>query len=182
MLMRKTLACLLIPTLLTIANTSKANALSTDVEEKVELINIKNGYDKLQEGIQRRKEIEEKVNKRIDNIIARQEKEEQERIERENSYDIEFLLTYYSRHPSENGGYNCTAYGEALREGIVANNMYPKGTKILLEDGREYVVADKGGNSYFNNYYHLDVFVDTYDRDKVLKMGKQNIKGKVVLP
>ncbi|MEO2679057.1 hypothetical protein [Clostridium butyricum] len=187
MLMRKTLACLLIPTLLTIANTSKANALSTDVEEKVELINIKNGYDKLQEGIQRRKEIEEKVNKRIDNIIARKEKEEQERIERENSYDIELVFSFYTNLSEENGGYEgITCTGEQLQYGHLASNVWGLGTKFETENGEIFTVADRGG-SHFNSYNRVDCYIPRNQgesvnqyKKRVLNMGRKTIKVKLM--
>lgn len=204
MLMRKTLACLLIPTLLTIANTSKANALSTgkveenkvinynDTNDDLTLMNMYLNYElecqrdnlmaKVHRDIKAKELITQKVNERIDSQIKRLEEQEQKRIEEENSYNIDFVLTYYSRHPSENGGFNCTAKGTPLREGIVANNFYPMGTKIILEDGREYIVEDRGGSSYFSNDYRLDVFVDTYDQNYVRSLGVTKIKGKVIYP
>ena len=201
--MRKTLACLLIPTFITFYNTNKANALSTEVENKV-INNINNDTNednfslmirylnheleyqrdtfqaKVHRDIKSRELIKQKVNERIDKQIERQEKAEQERIEKENSYNIDFVLTYYSRHPSENGGHNCTCIGTPLREGIVANNYYPIGTKIELQDGRIYVVEDKGGTKHFNNYNRLDVFIDTYDVNYVNSLGVTKIKGRVI--
>ena len=201
--MRKTLACLLIPTFITFYNTNKANALSTEVENKV-INNINNDTNednfslmtrylnceleyqrdtfqaKVHRDIKSRELIKQKVNERIDKQIERQEKAEQERIEKENSYNIDFVLTYYSRHPSENGGHNCTCIGTPLREGIVANNYYKIGTKLELEDGRIYVVEDRGGTKHFNNYNRLDVFIDTYDVNYVNSLGVTKIKGRVI--
>lgn len=204
MLKRKTLACLLIPTLLLIPNASKANALSTEKVEDNKVINYNDTNDdltlmnmylnyelewqrddlmaKLHRDIKAKELITQKVNERIDSQIKRLEEQEQKRIEEENSYNIDFVLTYYSRHTSENGGFNCTAKGTPLREGIVANNFYPMGTKIILEDGREYIVEDRGGSSYFSNDYRLDVFVDTYDQNYVRSLGVAKIKGKVIYP
>ena len=201
--MRKTLACLLIPTFITFYNTNKANALSTEVENKVINNKINNTNEdnfslmtrylnceleyqrdtfqaKVHRDIKSKELIKQKVNERIDKQIERQEKAEQERIEKENSYNIDFVLTYYSRHPSENGGHNCTCIGTPLREGIVANNYYPIGTKLELEDGRIYVVEDRGGTKHFNNYNRLDVFIDTYDVNYVNSLGVTKIKGRVI--
>ena len=189
---KKTLACLLIPTFITIGNTNSANALINE-ENKInnyEFMKQHLAYetdyqkDTLQAKFNRDKKakelIQEQVNKRIDAIIERKEKEEQERIEKENSYNIDFVLTYYSRHPSENGGHNCTASGSPLREGIVANNYYPFGTKIELEDDRIFVVEDRGGSKHFNNWTRLDVFIDTYDQNYVRSLGTTKIKGKII--
>ena len=204
--MRKTLACLLIPTFITFYNTNKANALSTEVENKV-INNINNdtneddfslmtrylNYEleyqrdtfqaKVHRDIKSRELIKQKVNERIDRIEERhRQEEEKKRKEKEerNSYNIDFVLTYYSRHPSENGGHNCTCIGTPLREGIVANNYYPIGTKLELEDGRIYVVEDRGGTKHFNNYNRLDVFIDTYDVNYVNSLGVTKIKGRII--
>ena len=137
------------------------------------------GYNNLQAKIEEYKKIQEAVQIRLEKIKIREE--EQKRLEEErNSYDKTYLITYYSRHPSENGGYNCTAYSTPLREGICANNIIKRGTRIKLIDGRELIVEDKGGTEFFNNDYHLDVFVDTYDVDYVNKLGSHYVKGKII--
>ena len=41
-------------------------------------------------------------------------------------------------------------------------------------------MEDKGGTKFFNNDYHLDVFVDTYDVDYVNKLGSHYVKGKII--
>lgn len=166
---------------------------STNVENEVTFNRINNditpkiyneNYCKLKKEFETKQNIINRVNERFDKIEERhRQEEEKKRLEEEeerNSYDIDFELTFYSRHPSENGGFNCTSTGEPLREGIVANNLYPIGTRILLEDGREFVVADRGGKKYFDNYYRLDVFVDTYDVNYVNSLGRQKVKGKII--
>ena len=140
-------------------------------------------YCKLKEKFKTKQNIINRVNERFDKIEEqRRQEEEKKRKEEEerNSYDQTYLITYYSRHPSENGGHNCTAYSTPLREGICANNVIKRGTRIKLIDGRELIVEDKGGTEFFNNDYHLDVFVDTYDVDYVNKLGSHYIKGKIV--
>ena len=139
-------------------------------------------YCKLKEEFKTKQNIINRVNERFDKIEEQRRQEEKKRKEEEerNSYDKTYLITYYSRHPSENGGHNCTAYSTPLREGICANNILKKGTKIKLIDGRELIVEDKGGTEFFNNDYHLDVFVDTYDVDYVNKLGSHYVKGKII--
>ena len=138
---------------------------------------------KVHRDIKSRELIKQKVNERFDRIEERYRQEEEKKRKEEeerNSYNIDFVLTYYSRHPSENGGHNCTCIGTPLREGIVANNYYPIGTKLELEDGRIYVVEDRGGTKHFNNYNRLDVFIDTYDVNYVNSLGVTKIKGRII--
>ena len=140
-------------------------------------------YCKLKEEFKTKQNIINRVNERFDRIEEqRRQEEEKKRKEEEerNSYDKTYFITYYSRHPSENGGHNCTAYSTPLREGICANNVIQRGTKIKLIDGRELIVEDKGGTELFNNDYHLDVFIDTYDVDYVNKLGSHYVKGKII--
>ena len=165
---------------------------STNVENEITFNKINNdntpkiheeNYYKLKEEFTTKQNIINRVNERFDKIEEqRRQEEEKKRKEEEerNSYDQTYLITYYSRHPSENGGHNCTAYSTPLREGICANNVIPRGTKIKLIDGRELIVEDKGGTEFFNNDYHLDVFVDTYDVDYVNKLGSHYVKGKII--
>lgn len=149
-------------------------------EDKFIVPNI--GYDNIKKEIETREKINKLVEERLNRIKELHEKQlEKERVERE-SYNIDFCLTFYSRHPYENGGYEVTSTGKPLRSGIVANNYYPINTRIILETGEEYIVADRGSNKIFNNEYRLDVFVDTYDTNKVKKMGKKYVKGKIILP
>ena len=133
-------------------------------------------YCKLKEEFKTKQNIINRVNERFD----RKEEQHRQKEKEMNSYNKTYLITYYSRHPSENGGHNCTAYSTPLREGICANNVIQRGTKIKLIDGRELIVEDKGGTEFFNNDYHLDVFVDTYDVDYVNKLGSHYVKGKII--
>ena len=167
--------------LLTPTNTVSA---STNVENEISFNKINNdnipkiyeeNYHKLKEEFKTKQNIINRVNERFDKIEEHNQKEKEM-----NSYNKTYLITYYSRHPSENGGHNCTAYSTPLREGICANNVIPRGTRIKLIDGRELIVEDKGGTEFFNNDYHLDVFVDTYDVDYVNKLGSHYVKGKII--
>ena len=147
-------------------------------EDKFIVPNI--GYDNIKKEIETREKINKLVEERLNRIKELHEKQlEKERVERE-SYNIDFCLTFYNRNSSQNGGFNCTAYQTSLREGICASNVYPKGTIIKLQDDREYIVEDRGGN-HFNDPTRLDIFVEA-SNSYLNKLGKQYIKGKVIYP
>lgn len=204
MLMRKTLACLLIPTLLTIANTSKANALSTgkveenkvinynDTNDDLTLMNMYLNYElecqrdnlmaKVHRDIKAKELITQKVNERINKIEELRKIEEQKRIEEENSYNIDFTISHYGLSESENGGFeglNCN--NKPLREGTVASNYYKIGTIIEFENKERVVVEDTGGYDFYA-YNRLDYFVPTYDNEYLNRLGRYKIKGKVICP
>lgn len=187
---------ILIASLLTFPQTNTVNGFATEYDKDLKETDIKaindlkiheaktfglhKGYNNLQAKIEEHKKIQEAVQRRLEEIKRREEEQKRLEEEQKNKYYIDLVLTYYSRHPSENGGYNCTASGSPLKEGIVANNLYPLGTKIELEDGTIYTVADRGGADHFNNWHRLDVFVDTYDRDYVMSLGKKIVKGRII--
>jgi 3D (Asp-Asp-Asp) domain-containing protein len=100
-------------------------------------------------------------------ILAKDERIEELELEIEghqkecplNGTPIILTLTYYGDGAEENGGYaGITAWGEKLSGGMVASNVYPRGTEFVLETGEVYTVADRGGSN-FNNSNRLDVFV-----------------------
>lgn len=100
-------------------------------------------------------------------------------------YKQDFKFTYYTALASENGGYTVTCNGEPLRDGIVASNYYPQGTKLYI-GGRVYTVADRG-SSRFNSPNRLDVFVGRQGGEsdgeyfkRVNNMGTRNIEGFVL--
>ena len=121
-------------------------------------------------------EIKIRVNKRFEEI---------ERLREEKKRKI-FILTYYTSLDEENGGYGGINHlGKRLSRGMVANNYYEVGTRILLDDGSEYIVADKGGKN-FNSEHRLDVFVERqygesdYEyKKRVNNMGVKEIGGKI---
>ena len=98
-----------------------------------------------------------------------------------------FVLTFYTSLIEENsecGAVTCN--GNKLREGIVANNVLPQGTKINTKEYGELIVADKGGNN-FNTRHRLDMFVsrehdedDGQYKNRVNKMGTVRIKGYII--
>ena len=162
---------------------ANSNEVTFNKINNEQLFIMDKNYIDLKEEFKIKQNIINRVNERFDKIEEqRRQEEEKKRKEEEerDSYDKTYFITYYSRHPSENGGHNCTAYSTPLREGICANNIIPRGTKIKLINGRELIIEDKGGAEFFNNDYHLDVFVDTYDVDYVNKLGSHYIKGKII--
>ena len=163
---------------------SPSFAIERNNKEDLNFITKEEGYKNIQNQLEETKRLkaeQERLQKLREEEEQRQrEAEERKRIEERNSYNIEFELTYYSRHPSENGGYNKTASGKPLREGICANNRLPIGTRIMLSNGQVLVVEDRGSNKHFNNDYRLDVFVDTYDQEYVKSLGRKRIKGKII--
>lgn len=98
--------------------------------------------------------------------------------------EIDFILSFYSSLPEENGNCTVTCTGQPLRYGIVASNVYPLGTKIYLEGYGLFTVADRGG-SHFDNYNRLDVLIPPkYEgepnyKQRVNNMGKPHVKGYV---
>ena len=213
--MRKTLACLLIPTFITFYNTNKANALSTEVENKV-INNINNDTNednfslmtrylnceleyqrdtfqaKVHRDIKSRELIKQKVNERIDKQIERQEKAEQERIEKE-KYKRTFIVTYYGATYNECGNNHfITASGIPVQEGHIAvPRSIPFGSKIIL-DGIEYIATDTGNPKYIcelsDGTLRVDVFVgrqygeNDYQYEKrVNNMGVKKIVGELYL-
>ena len=204
--MRKTLACLLIPTFITFYNTNKANALSTEVENKVinnkindtnednfslmiRYLNHELEYQrdtfqaKVHRDIKSRELIKQKVNERIDKQIERQEKAEQERIGKENSYDIDLIFSFYTDLAEENGGHEgITCTGERLQYGHLASNVWNLGVRFESQYGQIFTVVDKGG-SHFNSYNRVDCGIprnigesNSQYKERVLNMGRKIIK------
>lgn len=119
--------------------------------------------------IQKQQNIEEKYEAKIEDLNKALEKKqvvteqlEQDLVSKQKALDSikkqKIELTYYTTLPEENGGYTVTCEGKPLKEGIVASNHYPLGTKIII-NGRTYTVADRGG-SEFDHPDRLDVLVE----------------------
>lgn len=165
----------------------KVTDLSKDNKKKdIELdkkdIEVKVLSEEKKEQDKKYKELEEKVKKQAAEL-AKVEKAKHDTREyaKKNGTPMQMTVSYYGDGAEENGGYaGITAYGEKLRSGMVASNVYPKGTKFTWH-GQTYTVSDKGG-SHFNSYNRLDVFVprksgesdDAYAR-RISKYGKHTV-------
>ena len=94
---------------------------------------------------------------------------------------VSMTLTFYGDGADENGGYaGITASGQKLRDGMVASNYYPFGTKFEL-NGKIYTVSDRGGSG-FNGPNNLDVFVPRRAGEstvaykvRIMKYGKRKV-------
>ena len=151
------------------------------------LIQLENKEKQLEEQInQLSKELKKKNEELLKAIKTleeqkRKEKEEQER----NTRKKEFVLTFYTTLPEENGGYTTTCRGEKLKEGIVASNYYPLDTEIKINDF-VFTVSDRGGKS-FNKDNRLDVLVerksgesDCNYKTRVNNLGKIKVTGYIM--
>lgn len=72
------------------------------------------------------------------------------------------------------------ADGSKISYGAIASNVYPLGTKFLI-NGEVFTVRDRGG-PHFNSYNRLDVFIprkngesNTDYRNRLLKLGRQTV-------
>jgi 3D (Asp-Asp-Asp) domain-containing protein len=97
-----------------------------------------------------------------------------------------FILTFYTSLNEENGYGPITCSGNKLRDGIVANNILPQGTKIITKEFGELIVADRGGDN-FDTMHRLDVFMprhkgegDYQYKKRVNAMGIVKVKGYIV--
>ena len=77
---------------------------------------------------------------------------------------VKVVVTAYSSSPWETQGNPfVTASGNWVREGIIANNMLPFGTKVRMPDlfGQQvFVVEDRMHQR--KGYYHIDVWFPSY--------------------
>lgn len=77
---------------------------------------------------------------------------------------MDVVLTAYSSTPWEtDGNPYITASGTSVRDGIVANNLLPFGTKIKIPEifGEKIFVVEDRMNSR-KGYYHIDVWLPSY--------------------
>lgn len=137
----------------------KNNTIDTITEERN---NIKESNEKLQ---QENKTLEQKLVKAKEEVSAKVASAEYptQSISRGSSIrkgtPITMTLTFYGDGAGENGGYaGLNAYSQKLTAGMVASNVYPRGTKFVAPNGQVLEVQDKGG-SHFNSHNRLDVFV-----------------------
>ena len=100
--------------------------------------------------------------------------------------EIYARLSFYTSLDCENGFGAITSTGARLRDGIIANNMYPIGTNIHFKGYGHYQVLDRGGSG-FNNYNSFDVFVprnygesDSQYYNRVNNLGIKQVKGYIL--
>jgi len=81
---------------------------------------------------------------------------------------IKVVITAYSSSPWEtDGDPYLTAAGTWVREGIVANNLLPFGTKIKIPEiygDKVFVVEDR--MHWKKGYYHVDIWFASYGEAK----------------
>lgn len=103
------------------------------------------------------------------------------------SKNILFEVTFYTSLDGENEYGAITASGIKLGSTmLLANNIYPFGTKIYLEGFGELEVQDRGGKE-FNSSNRLDIYIprkqgesDSEYKKRVIEYGRQNILGRIL--
>ncbi|NFT08286.1 hypothetical protein FDF26_14695 [Clostridium botulinum] len=190
----KRIMCLLSASLLIAIPVNTLTPLKA--EQSIEKINLKEMVqtDLNNELLMNKLRVQNGEKTSIDKYIGEQERirletEKQEKLEEERlnteedentNYNIDFILTYYGNSSEENGGYEGkTCLNKKLQEGMCASRAYELGTKIELQNGRILTVLDVGGDAFLSPN-RLDVYVDTYDDNVLNKLGRKEIKGKII--
>ena len=89
----------------------------------------------------------------------------------DNGKTIQAEVSAYTASPEETDSTpNITASNELVRDGIVANNCQPFGTRVLIQ-GKVYEVADRMNKRYGCNHY--DIFM--WDKTQALQFGRQKL-------
>lgn len=83
----------------------------------------------------------------------------------------------YSSTPDQTYGDPCiTAMGTRVREGVVATNFLPLGTRLLIED-KEFVVEDRM-HSRYDGKYIIDIWHPT--REQAILFGRKQLRIEVL--
>ena len=156
-----------------------------DLEEKNDKLEIKiqqlnkNLDGKAKDFKKAKKELETKQ-KQIEEL-----EKEKEKLKKNLGRVQDFVLTFYTSLPEENGGYTVTCQGKKLKNGMVASNIYPLGTKIRI-NGKIFTVSDRGGKN-FNHSNRLDVLVERNSGEsnseylkRVNNLGKVKVTGYIL--
>ena len=86
------------------------------------------------------------------------------------------VITAYSSCPEETDDTPfITAYNTKVRDGIVATNEFPKGTKLLIEN-RIYVVEDKTNSRYS---YLIDIWMPS--KQEAIEWGRQILEVSIIV-
>lgn len=83
-----------------------------------------------------------------------------------------YVVTSYSTHPSENGGYTVTCTGKPLRKGIIAVDprFIPLGTKLWVPGYGWGMAADTGG---YIRGRHIDLCTGNASRQLASRWGRK---------
>ena len=89
--------------------------------------------------------------------------------------EVEAEVSGYSSEESQTDSTPfLTAFNWKVRNGIVANNCYPKGTRVEIE-GKQYEVGDRMNRRY--GCKNFDIWFADYQSAK--KFGRQEMKIKI---
>ncbi len=90
-------------------------------------------------------------------------------------------VTAYSSTPDQtDDSPYITANGTVVRDGVVATNFLPFGTRVRFPElygDKEFIVADRMNTRYF---YRIDVWMP--DRKEALKFGKKDVLVEILPP
>ena len=203
---KKNIQTIIISCSILIVSTAAATYFTIDKYHNcIKHYNFKTNYDIFNTLVKISDDLEEKSSKEAQVIVAKYEEilrekelqiqDQKEQIQEaekklkqrtsssDNGKYKEFTLSFYTSLPSENMGYTTTAWGQQLKYGMVASNVYPRGTIIYLEGYGEFEVQDKGGSN-FNNSNRLDVFIprlngesDREYKNRVYNLGIVKVRG-----
>lgn len=131
-------------------------------------------------------EIQQKVNRRVEQMY-------QDEIQKAQGIDITILATYYTHLPSEGSGTGFMANGERVHYGAIACPYnIPFGSKIVLENGKEFICKDRGNPDYIKHrndgVYRVDIYIPKYHHEsdyeyqtRVRNYGTDLLKAKLFL-
>jgi len=91
---------------------------------------------------------------------------------------VKVIITAYSSTPAETDDTPfITAAGTAVRDGIIANNLLPFGTKIRIPElygDKVFTVEDRMSSK--KGYYHFDIWFPSKDEAKAFGAKLTNIE------
>lgn len=128
------------------------------------------------------KDLEKQISMKANNAASNSSYARSNSNVKQSGTPVQMTLTFYGDGAEENGGYaGKNAYSNSLSAGMVASNVYPRGTKFVTPDGKILDVQDRGGKN-FDSYNRLDVFVprqsgeskSAYDK-RISNLGKKTI-------
>jgi uncharacterized coiled-coil protein SlyX len=153
---------------------SKTNELNHTIQSKNKVINdLKTTVETKEQEVAEKAEEVETLNKKVKELKATNRGSSR-------GTPVNMTLTYYGDGPAGGSVGFITASGERLAPGMVASNVYPFGTKFVI-NGQTYTVKDRGG-SHFNSPNRLDVYVprlagesDSKYKARLYSLGKKTV-------